>query len=133
MGKRTGGTPLTPRPCPSSMFGVPTAAVLKGTLVLSQLAYASHEELEFGLVAKSPCGVTCRKKTNTELPMLRIAPPTKPTVLLVDDDAAFRSILTEVLEETGCRVIEADNGAGALNMLKNLTPDLVLVDLVMPV
>jgi CheY-like chemotaxis protein len=65
--------------------------------------------------------------------MQRIAPPTKPTVLLVDDDAAFRSILAEVLEETGCRIIQADNGVGALDMLKNLTPDLVLIDLVMPV
>ena len=65
--------------------------------------------------------------------MDRIAAPVRTTVLLVDDDADFRSVISDVLNAEGCQVACAENGARALEILGVLTPDLILVDLVMPV
>jgi CheY-like chemotaxis protein len=57
----------------------------------------------------------------------------RPVVLIVDDDADFRSVLVEVLQEEGCHVVEAANGQEALGVLDAVTPDVILVDLIMPV
>jgi CheY-like chemotaxis protein len=57
-------------------------------------------------------------------------------ILLVDDDADFRSTLRQVLEAEGCAVIEAANGRAALDVLHTHTTgrlDLILLDLMMPV
>jgi CheY-like chemotaxis protein len=56
-----------------------------------------------------------------------------PIVLIVDDDSDFRSVLGEVLREEGYRIVEATNGEEAIQVLESLTPDLILVDLIMPV
>jgi CheY-like chemotaxis protein len=58
--------------------------------------------------------------------------PARVTVLLVDDDPEFRDVMTSVLSEEGCRVAQAEDGARALELLKVLTPDLIITDLVMP-
>jgi CheY-like chemotaxis protein len=56
-----------------------------------------------------------------------------PVVLLVDDDVDFRTVLTEVLADEGCRVLQAGNGREALCVLDGVTPDVILMDLIMPV
>ena len=56
--------------------------------------------------------------------------PTK-TVLVIDDDAAHRSLLRDVLEGAGFAVIAVGDAADALARLP-LEIDLVLLDLVMP-
>src|ERR1700733_9065245 len=56
-----------------------------------------------------------------------------PIVLVVDDDSDFRSMLGEILQDEGCHVVEAADGEEALRVLESLVPDIVLVDLVMPV
>ena len=53
-------------------------------------------------------------------------------ILVVDDDAAMRSLLVDELQEPGCRVIEASNGNDALAQLQSLKPDLIIADLKMP-
>ncbi len=53
-------------------------------------------------------------------------------VLLVDDDAEFRSITAIALESEGCEVLEATDGYAALEALQLETPDVVVCDLVMP-
>jgi CheY-like chemotaxis protein len=58
-------------------------------------------------------------------------PPTR--LLLVDDDDDLRVSLAEALEESGYDVIQAANGLTALELLENERPDLVLLDLLMPV
>jgi CheY-like chemotaxis protein len=65
--------------------------------------------------------------------MDRIAAPVRTTVLLVDDDADFCSMVSDVLSAEGCQVACAENGVKALEILAVLTPDLILVDLSMPV
>jgi signal transduction histidine kinase/response regulator RpfG family c-di-GMP phosphodiesterase len=56
------------------------------------------------------------------------------TILVVDDDAAVRDLTVKALEEMNYRVIEAENGRVALDVLRQgHTVDLALIDLVMPV
>jgi CheY-like chemotaxis protein len=54
------------------------------------------------------------------------------TLLLVDDDEEFRFLLGELLEEEGCLVRHASQGKEALALLEAWTPDLILMDLMMP-
>ncbi|UCF39864.1 MAG: response regulator [Gemmatimonadota bacterium] len=54
------------------------------------------------------------------------------TVLVVDDDAATRSVLRRALEQQGWRVAEAENGRVALERVGEGRPELVLLDLLMP-
>ena len=54
-------------------------------------------------------------------------------VLVVDDDRSTRNALRHTLQRDGFRVEEAADGAQALNMLKRLQPDVILMDAVMPV
>ena len=56
----------------------------------------------------------------------------KELILIVDDDPSFRLMLGEALESTGLRVEEAEDGAQALAFLENNTPDLILLDVMMP-
>jgi len=55
------------------------------------------------------------------------------TVLVVDDDAQIRDTVGEVLEDEGYEVLRAENGVRALELLEAAQPDLVLLDLMMPV
>ncbi len=55
------------------------------------------------------------------------------TILLVDDDPAVRDVTAAMLEDIGYGVIEADDGASALDLLsKGVRVDLLLADFVMP-
>jgi class 3 adenylate cyclase len=53
-------------------------------------------------------------------------------VLIVDDDALNRTLLTKSLELDGHRTTALDNGFAALASLDTDTPDLVLLDVEMP-
>lgn len=56
-----------------------------------------------------------------------------PYILVVDDDADFRSGLRMALEMKGYQVEEAENGEQALAKLSDKPPLLTLLDLQMPV
>jgi CheY-like chemotaxis protein len=53
-------------------------------------------------------------------------------VLVVDDEAANREWLKEILVPAGFKIIEAPGGAEAIKLAKSRKPDLVLLDLMMP-
>src|SRR6476646_4043148 len=56
-----------------------------------------------------------------------------PRVLLVDDHDLFRTGLRNLLEEQGVQVVgECDNGTDALRAVRELAPDVVVMDLNMP-
>jgi PAS domain S-box-containing protein len=54
------------------------------------------------------------------------------TVLVVEDDAALRAYSVEILQELGYAVIEAENGAAALEALERNRVDLLFTDVVIP-
>ena len=55
------------------------------------------------------------------------------TILVADDNPVSRELLCEVLEEDEIRVIEAGDGQEALHQIQAEQPDLVLLDIQMPV
>jgi signal transduction histidine kinase len=61
-----------------------------------------------------------------------LAPAQGATVLVVDDDDPVRALACEILELLGYRVLEADSGQKALDMLETVRPDLMLFDYAMP-
>lgn len=56
----------------------------------------------------------------------------KRKVLIVDDNPVNRSILRELLEPLGFKILEAVDGQECLNKTVEFQPDLILMDLVMP-
>jgi CheY-like chemotaxis protein len=54
------------------------------------------------------------------------------TILVVDDDEDTRGVLRQILEFHGARVLLAENGWAALDVLLRTEPDLMLLDLMMP-
>lgn len=56
----------------------------------------------------------------------------RDTVLVVDDSPETLSLITDSLEGAGVTVLVALDGRSALDMLEEVTPDIVLMDAVMP-
>ena len=54
------------------------------------------------------------------------------TILLVDDDEQYRSMLSEVLYRADYEVYEARDGNEALKIYREWPTDLVITDLIMP-
>ncbi len=54
-------------------------------------------------------------------------------VLLVEDSLISREIIKAMLESLNCEVLEAENGAVALNLLRDFEAELILMDILMPV
>ncbi|WEX90219.1 response regulator [Sinorhizobium garamanticum] len=63
-----------------------------------------------------------------------MADPANPRdiVLLVDDSPEALGFLTEALEQSGFSVLIATSGNAALNIADRITPDIILLDAVMP-
>jgi CheY-like chemotaxis protein len=59
-------------------------------------------------------------------------PPSQHTILVVDDDTAFLSLITLVLNDAGYTVRTARDGAQALQTIATDLPALVLLDYAMP-
>jgi CheY-like chemotaxis protein len=53
--------------------------------------------------------------------------------LIVEDDESTRSMLRRALSDAGWEAAEAENGAVALDRVSEQIPDLILLDLIMPV
>jgi DNA-binding response OmpR family regulator len=58
--------------------------------------------------------------------------PEPPTILLVDDEDAVQKLLTYPLEREGFRVISARDGQEALDRFAEENPDLVVLDIMLP-
>ncbi len=55
-------------------------------------------------------------------------------ILIVEDDNSIRELLVELLQGEGYEVVSAVNGLEGIHYLqKNKAPDLILIDLMMPV
>jgi CheY-like chemotaxis protein len=56
-----------------------------------------------------------------------------PTILVVDDEFGVAEVLELILEDEGHRVFSAANGRQGLERLREVAPDLVLLDFMMPI
>jgi len=54
-------------------------------------------------------------------------------ILLVDDSEVLRKIVSFNLKKAGYEVVEAENGKVALERLQEFVPDLMVLDIMMPV
>ena len=55
------------------------------------------------------------------------------TILVVDDEARLVSLVETYLAQSGFRVLTASNGREALSVVERQEPDLIILDLMMPV
>ncbi len=72
----------------------------------------------------SPSGEPGRKGQDAE--------PMEGCVLVVDDELPNRAYLRKLLAGRGCSVVQAESGEQALRMAGEQSPDLILVDVMMP-
>lgn len=56
----------------------------------------------------------------------------KPKILVVEDEHTVRRVITQYLSKEGYEVIEADNGAKAMQLLHEVSPDLLILDIMLP-
>ena len=55
-----------------------------------------------------------------------------PTILIADDDPHIRQVVRFSVEKAGFSVVEAEDGAQALEKIGGCNPDLVVLDVMMP-
>lgn len=60
------------------------------------------------------------------------AMPKGKTILVVDDSATVRKLISSKLEKSGHNVVCAEDGVDAMSVLESTVPDLVLLDIAMP-
>ncbi|AAK88155.1 LuxR family transcriptional regulator [Agrobacterium tumefaciens] len=63
----------------------------------------------------------------------QVAAAPRDIVLLVDDSPDALGFLTDALEQSGFSALIATSGQAALNIAERITPDIILLDAVMPV
>lgn len=76
--------------------------------------------------------MTSPSATSRREPIERVHPEPAERVLVVDDTPANLSLLLDALSEVGYELLVAESGRSALSLLEHTTPDLVLMDLIMP-
>src|SRR5438477_4301441 len=56
-----------------------------------------------------------------------------PQILVVEDDESIRGLVSDLLRDDGYDVKEASNGVEALEVVSEARPDLIVLDLMMPI
>lgn len=57
----------------------------------------------------------------------------KPLVLIIDDDEGIRDMVRIKLEASGFSVEESENGEDGIKKAKKIKPNIILLDIIMPV
>lgn len=103
-------------------------------LILSNID--EHAKQDIGRVidylVKPPNRAVLRKLLGKHLEQSRRNGISSGEILLVDDDIDTRGLLARSLVDEGWKVVQADHGRHALEVLKTHSPELILLDLVMP-
>jgi DNA-binding response OmpR family regulator len=110
--------------------------VLLDDSATERAAAATMEEQDFGALGDEVSEVirlTDEQKAIADAAAASVASqPAKKTVLVVDDEDDIRSLVKRVLADKGYNIVEADRGRVALRMIKDHTPDLILLDAMLP-
>lgn len=90
----------------------------------------------FFAIPLAPLNNNTRSEFNSALASTRsavfTAPHLAPLVLLCDDDASVRMVVTALLERQGYRVVTAASGQDAIAQASSAVPDVILLNLMMP-
>ncbi|MEZ0317528.1 MAG: response regulator, partial [Methylophilaceae bacterium] len=89
-------------------------------LILNAVQLANREDLAVGTIKVS------------NAPIAPAAEVEMPMVLVVDDSLTMRKVLGRLLEREGYRVMVAKDGMDALQVLQDISPDIILTDIEMP-
>jgi DNA-binding response OmpR family regulator len=54
------------------------------------------------------------------------------TILVIEDDPTISAILRIFLEDSGCRIVVAEQGQEAVRLAREVHPDLITLDLALP-
>jgi CheY-like chemotaxis protein len=81
---------------------------------------------------ESGIAISTEQWTNKPLETSDASKSDSQLVLIVDDEVGILLLLQEVIENLGCRTMTAKDGRGALNLVKQTTPDLIISDIMMP-
>jgi len=101
------------------IVGATVAGDGKIMLIINPVQLANREILAVGSVV-----VKADKKA--------VKATTKPRALVVDDSLTMRKVLGRLLEREGYEVLVAKDGMDAMQVLQQLTPDIILTDIEMP-
>ncbi len=97
------------------------------------ISLAENRQLGYSLGAVEYLSKPVDRQTLLKLVGQYVDLSQSPLALVVEDDAAARSTITRALHDAGWEVVEAVNGAKALKELDLARPDVILLDLIMPV
>jgi len=109
-----------------------SSEVGKGTTFSVELPTAAKPKAPPAEAPAIETGAPALPSPERPKPVPELAPLKDKLVLVVDDEADSRILLTNLTEECGCRVITADSGEQALRRAREVRPDLILLDLRMP-
>jgi len=98
--------------------------------VKTQVGVGSQFSIDLQLPGSSEWVVSAAKTEQGTITGFRGSPR---QILIADDRWENRSVIVNLLEPLGFKVIEATNGQEALNLVEAKKPDLIITDLVMPV
>ena len=105
--------------------------MMGGTIALtSEVGTGSRFEIVFQRVPVAATSAISPKEEQIEDQQIAFEPA---TVLLVDDVQQNRLLIKEYFRETNLGVIEAENGQQAVRYARQYKPDMILMDLRMPV
>ncbi|MEM7584525.1 MAG: ATP-binding protein [Acidobacteriota bacterium] len=115
------------------VFDLPLADTHKGDASQTESAApegaAARAETTPIALASAPTTTTPATKTATTTARAALE---AATLLVVDDEPVNRQVLVNQLTAEGYRVVQAASGPEALELIEGQTPDLVLLDVMMP-
>ena len=114
------------RPSQSGMPAVKQAVIVDAKM--ERVAATQVNEADFGDVAEELSMAGELPKAPIKTPV----PEGRKKILVVDDEADIRKLIVKVLKDRGHVVVEADRGKLALQLVKLESPDLVVLDAMLP-
>ncbi len=107
------------------------AQLLGGELIVeSELGKGSRFILKIPL---EPAIRSVPPRTSRSLEVSKIADGYSVKALIVDDSEENRNVLIEILQSIGVKTMEAENGKIALDLVRKNKPDIIFMDVRMPV